>query len=373
VNTSRAVVSDEAGASGPMNGLMQLNVSLASAGDGAAWDRYVARHPDAAGYQEWTWRGIFERTFGHECLYLVARAATNLERPGPTADVPIVGVLPLVEIRSALFGRTLTSLPFVNFGGVLADSDEVAKALVDEAGRLVKTRGCRHVELRHIGRRFEQLPCRQHKVTMRLPLRAGMWEHIDRKARNQVRKAEKSGLSVVRGGVELVDDFYAVFARNMRDLGTPVYARRLFEDVAKALPARARVIVVRLGDVPVAAGFTIRTRNLVEIPWASSVRDYNSLCPNHLLYWHAIETAVAEGAETFDFGRSTPGEGTFKFKEQWGAEPLPLNWEYSLASGNTLPDQSPKNPKFRLMIETWKRLPLWIANAAGPRIVRQIP
>jgi len=159
----------------------------------------------------------------------------------------------------------------------------------------------------------------------------------------------------------------------MRDLGTPVYSRRLFEEVSAAFPDRARIIVVRLKDRPVAAGFTFRTRGMVEIPWASSLREFNSLCPNHLVYWTALETALAEGATVFDFGRSTPDEGTFKFKEQWGAEPLPLHWEYWLASGDRLPDASPKNPKYRLMIETWKRLPLWMANLAGPRIVRDIP
>ena len=265
---------------------------------------------------------------------------------GQTADT-LLGVLPLVEIRSLLFGRSLTSLPFVNFGGVLADSDEVARALLVRASDLARERKCKHVELRHIARRFDDLPCKQHKVTMRLRLesaaapdaKAGkgedspLWSKIDRKARNQVRKAQKSNLTVVRGGVELVDEFYAVFARNMRDLGTPVYAKRLFADVLTTFPGRAHLIVVRLAEKPVAAGLTYRTRGMVEIPWASSIRDYNALCPNHLLYWHALETAAAEGAEVFDFGRSTPGEGTFKFKEQWGAEPVPLHWEYWLASG----------------------------------------
>lgn len=347
-----------------------MTVALATEADRAGWDAYVAGRADGAGYHEWAWRGIFERTFGHRCHYLVARDNAS----GPAA--PIVGVLPLVEIRSRLFGRTLTSLPFVNFGGVLAESSAVAQALVDEAANLAKSHGCRHVELRHIARQFEGLPCKQHKVTMRLPLektREAMWERIDRKARNQVRKAEKSGLTVVRAGAELLDDFYQVFARNMRDLGTPVYAKQLFEEVTRVFPDRVRIVVVRLKELPVAAGFTIRTRGLLEIPWASSIRDYNNLCPNHLLYWHVIETAVAEGVNTFDFGRSTPGEGTFKFKEQWGAAPVPLHWEYWLPAGDVLPDQSPKNPKYRLMIDTWKRLPLWLANIVGPRIVRDIP
>jgi serine/alanine adding enzyme len=337
-------------------------VALASETEQTEWDAFVAGRPDATGYHEWAWRRVFQGAFGHECLYLAARR-----------DGRIAGILPLVETRSFLFGRALTSLPFVNFGGVLADSDDTAHALVAESARLAASRRCRHVELRHVDRRFGDLPVKQHKVTMRLPLEAEMWGRIDRKARNQVRKAEKSGLTVVRGGAELLPEFYRVFARNMRDLGTPVYPRKFFAAVLAAFADRTRLIVVRLKDTAVAAGLTYRTGDTVEIPWASSIRDYNPLCPNHLLYWHAIETALAEDVRMFDFGRSTPGEGTFKFKEQWGARPVQLHWEYWLASGDALPDQSPKNPKFRVAIESWKHLPLWLANTLGPGIVRGIP
>ena len=362
----------KSGPSGPSSPAVQWTVSLASASDRVAWDAFVRSQPDATGYHEWAWRGVFERAFGHQCFYVVARRAPG-GPAGPDGPDGIVGVLPLVEIRSWLFGRTLTSLPFVNFGGILAISDAVARALLQEAARLAKLYGSRHVELRHVTRRFADLPCKQHKVTMRLALRPGPWDLLDRKARNQVRKAEKSDLTVARGGSELLPDFYRVFSRNMRDLGTPVYARELFAEVLAAFPDRTRLIVVRLKDQPVAAGFTFRTRNMIEIPWASSIRDFNNLCPNHLLYWHAIETATAEGCEVFDFGRSTPGEGTFKFKEQWGAQPTALHWEYWLAAGDQMHDQSPKNPRFQMAIGLWKRLPLWAANRVGPRVVRDIP
>ena len=338
-------------------------IALAQESDRAAWDAYVASRADAVGYHEWAWRGVFARTFGHRGIYLIARDEAG----------GVHGVLPLIDIKSMLFGRTLTSLPFVNYGGVLADDDGVARALVDAASQQARRVGAKHVEMRHFARRFPDLPSKAHKVTMRLPLQTGLWEKLDRKVRNQVRKAEKSNLTVERGGAEKLGDFYSVFARNMRDLGTPVYARRFFEEVFRAFPDRARAIVVRLQGEPIAAGITYRTGALIEVPWASSIREHNNLCPNHLLYWHAIETAVAEGCETFDFGRSTPDEGTYKFKEQWGAAPVALHWEYCLMSGGAVPDQSPKNPKFRLAIETWKRLPLWLANAAGPRIVRGIP
>jgi serine/alanine adding enzyme len=351
---------DERPGSGDREG--PLTMAVATEADRLMWDAFVASRPSATGYHEWAWRAVFEHTFGHECLYLMARRAGGVE-----------GVLPLVQINSLLFGRTMTSLPFVNYGGVLTESDRVARSLIDAAADAARERGSRHVELRHTARRFVDLPCKQHKVTMRLPLQPGMWERIDRKVRNQIRKAEQSQLTVHRGGAELIPEFYAVFARNMRDLGTPVYARRLFDEVLRAFPDRTRIVVVRLGSTPIAAGLTYRTRTMIEVPWASSVRDYNSLCPNHLLYWSVIEAAVAEECSLLDFGRSTPEEGTYKFKEQWGAAPVPLHWEYCLLHKGGLPDQSPKNPKFQMAIHTWKRCPLWLANTLGPHIVRWIP
>lgn len=341
---------------------MTPSITLATPSDRPAWDAFVTSSPDATGYHEWAWRDVIDSAFGHGAFYLMARRGSEVE-----------GVLPLVEIRSWLFGRTLTSLPFVNYGGVLSRSDEAAQALLDTAERLARERSCRHVELRHVGRRFKALPCRQHKVAMWLPLGPGIWERFDKRVRNQIRKAEKSGLVAQLGGVELLPDFYAVFARNMRDLGTPVYPRRLFRAVLDAFPGRARLLVVRLEHTPVAAALMYRTGGGVEVPWASSIRDFNPLCPNHLLYWRAIEAAAAEGCERFDFGRSTPGGNTFRFKAQWGAEPVSLHWEYGLVDSPALPDQSPTNPKFRLAIEAWKRCPLWLANTLGPRIVRAIP
>ncbi|MEZ5316500.1 MAG: FemAB family PEP-CTERM system-associated protein [Vicinamibacterales bacterium] len=339
-----------------------LTTTVAGPGDAAAWDAFVRTRADACGYHEWAWRAVFERAFGHECVYLVARAGAD-----------VAGVLPLVFIRSPLFGRSLTSLPFLNYGGVLAASPAAARALVEAAGAQARERRCGHVELRHVARRFDDLPCRAHKVTMTLPLAPGLWERLDRKVRNQIRKAEKSGLTAASGGAELLDEFYPVFARNMRDLGTPVYAPTLFAEVLRAFPDRARLTIVRLKGQAIAGGLTFRTGGTVEVPWASSIRDYNALCPNHLLYWHILESAVALGATTMDFGRSTPGEGTFKFKQQWGASPVELHWEYVLNGGSEPPDQSPKNPKFRLAIAAWKRLPLWAANAVGPHLVRGIP
>ena len=338
------------------------SVAIAGHDDAADWTAFVEARPDATGYHAWDWRHVFERAFGHACVYLIARS-----------DGDVRGVLPLVQINSVLFGRTLTSLPFLNYGGVLALDEAAGEALIEAAAEQARVRRCRHVELRHVDRRFPSLPCRQHKVTMLLRLAGVEWSSLDKKVRNQIRKAEKSGLTTHSGHGELLEDFYSVFARNMRDLGTPVYGRRLFEEILSVFPDRTRLHVVRLGTTPVAAGLTVRSRSRLEIPWASSVRDYNALCPNHALYWTVIQDAMATGCDVFDFGRSTPGEGTFKFKEQWGAQPVPLHWEYCLNGPNQVPDTSPDNPKYALLVNAWQRLPVRVATLIGPHIVRSIP
>ena len=337
-------------------------VSIATRADATAWDAFVESRGDATGYHAWRWRRVFADAFGHDPVYLIARQGAA-----------IIGVLPAVHIKSLLFGSTLTSLPFLNYGGVMADAQETKDALIEGALSVARDRRCGHVELRHTERQFSELPCKQHKVTMRLPIQPSMWEKLDGKVRNRIRKARKSGLEVERGGEELLRDFYNVFARNMRDLGTPVYSKRLFKHVLRVFPERAVVHVVRLKGKAIAAGLTYRTRTMLQLPWASAIREYNPLCPTTLLYWDAIQFAQESLAGVFDMGRSTPDAGTFRFKARWGAEPLPLHWEYHLLSQRELPNLSPANPKYQFAISLWQRLPLSLTRSVGPRIVRTIP
>ena len=333
--------------------------------NGVEWDRYVHSHPASSAYHQWRWRHVFERAFGHETLYLGARE-----------NGALVGVLPLVVFRRSLFGTFLVSLPFVNYGGVVARDERISTMLAEAAAAAAKRRGASHVELRHRVRTLVDLPAKSHKVAMLLPLLPDVeraWNALDKKVRNHIRKAEKSDLEVRTGGLEWVPEFYSVFAENMRDLGTPVYPQQLFEQVITTFPQQARIVLVTHRGEPVAGALSYAFRDTVEVPWASSLRAFRPSCPNHLMYWTIIRQAIADGRRTFDFGRSTPGEGTFQFKTQWGAEAKPLHWEYALLNGTRLPDQSPKNPKFRAAIEVWKRCPLWFTNTVGPRIVRSLP
>ncbi len=340
------------------------DLAVSSDTSASDWDAYIAAHPAATRYHPWAWRGVFERAFGHQTIYLAGR------REGV-----IVGVLPLVSFRSLLFGRFLVSLPFVNYGGVLADDEDAASALLAHAREEATLRRAAHVELRHTRRVFPALPVRQHKVAMTMPLapdEEAAWKGFDNKLRNAIRKAQKGGLQEVIGGAELLDDFYAVFARNMRDLGTPVYPRRFFAEVVAAVPD-VRIYSIRRDRAPVAAAITIGYADAVENPWASSLREHRALNPNMLLYWLMIRDAVARGYRVFDFGRSSPGEGTYQFKKQWGAVESPFYWEYAIAEGKPLPDLSPKSSKLSAAVSVWRRLPLRIANVLGPRVVRNIP
>lgn len=331
----------------------------------AEWDAFVNSRTDATGYHRWAWRRVFERGLGHRTDYLMARA-------GATP----VGVLPLVHVNSWLFGRALSSLPYVNYGGVLASRPDAAPALVHAAADIARRRRLHYIVLRHRERQLTNLAVRSHKVTMLLGLAATpeeMWTALDKKVRNQIRKAEKSSLTCVSGGPELLDRFYFVFARNMRDLGTPVYGKRLFSEILAAEPRDARLHLVLLDNEPIACAFSYAYGSVMEVPSASSLREHRSLCPNHLLYWSMIQQAIAQGRTCFDFGRSTPGDGTYLFKEQWGARAVPLNWEYQLLGDTRLPTDDRQSARHQRRIATWKKLPLPLTNALGPRIARCVP
>ncbi len=304
----------------------------------------MSNHPERTGYHLWEWQKVFSRGLGQTCHYLAARV-----------DGVVQGVLPLVEVKSWLFGRALSSLPYVNYGGVLAADADTAEALVAEAGRLAARRRLDFVVLRHRRRVFEDLPARTHKVTMLLPLESGkdaMWNALDRKVRNQIRKGEKSGLATESGGAELLDDFYRVFTRNMRDLGTPTYGRALFAEIVSTFPQDARIHLVRLNGETIACALSYGYGEVIEVPSASSLREHRALCPNHLMYWAIIQEAISGGRKTFDFGRSTPNDGTYHFKEQWGAVPEQLWWSTSSRRARHC---QPRIARARPISARWKR------------------
>ena len=219
----------------------------------------------------------------------------------------------------------------------------------------------------------DDAPARTDKVLMRLRLPGNseaLWSGLKPKVRNQVRKGQKAGVDVVSGGGELLDDFFAVYARNMRDLGSPPQSRRLFAAVLSAFPAEARVWVAHHEGRAVGGGLTLRSGTAVEIPWASSLREANRLCVNHAMYWAILADAADAGFHAFHFGRSTVGSGTYGFKKQWGAEAVPLHWSFLGPSAES--DARPPGEGFSAASAVWAKLPMAVSNGLGPHVVRRL-
>jgi FemAB-related protein (PEP-CTERM system-associated) len=330
-----------------------------------AWDIYVHLAPTACNYHLWRWKQVIENTYRHPTYYLVARRADAIE-----------GILPLVAIKSRLFGRFLVSLPFFNYGGVVADNGEARDALLAEASVLARSLGARHVELRQGLASDFGWPSVAAKVAMVVPLPHTvdeLWDNLSSRLRNKIRSGRKHGFIVRWGGEELVDSFYAVFAVNMRNLGTPVYPRSWFENVFRHAQDNCRMLTLGDGEKPVAATLITTFKDTVELPWIASLPEERKYYSTILLYWTALEWAVQNRYRAVDLGRCTPGGGTYRFKSQWNCEARPLHWYYWLAPGAAIPNLRPDNPRFKLAIRLWQRLPLGLANWLGPRVVRSIP
>lgn len=330
------------------------------------WDSFVRSTQDATSYHQLGWRSVICSSFGHLSHYL---AAINDQGEWQ-------GILPLVHIRSRIFGNFLVSVPFVNYGGLLYKTHNAAVLLLDEAERIRQSCGATYVELRHMSYYIEHLPTKQHKVSMILNLASDVdaqWKAFNPKLRNQIRKAEKSGLQFVIGHLDLLDGFYEVFARNMRDLGTPVYGKEFFYNVLETFADTTRILAIYHQGKVISAGIVLWFRDTLEMPWASSISDYLALCPNNMLYWGAIQFAIERGFRKFDFGRSTPHEGTYNFKKQWGALPVQLHWQYLLDKRSKMPELNPSNPKYQTAIRIWQNLPVPVTKVLGPMIVRNIP
>jgi serine/alanine adding enzyme len=314
------------------------------------------------------WLRITSAAFRHEPHSIVA------ERAGE-----IAGQLPLVFVKTRLFGRFLVSLPFVNSAGIVSHDREVARLLIDRAVALADELDVRYLELRHEATTAVEHPAlsatRTSKVHMRLPLPASaesLWDSFKPKVRNQIRKGDSANFSVAWGGAEFLDDFYDVFSRNMRDLGTPVFGKRLFREILTTFAGDAELCVVRHDGKAAAAALLVHGARYTEVPSASALREFNPLNVNMWMYWQLLQRAIARGAKGFDFGRSTVDGNTFRFKKQWGAAPEAAVWQYYVREGQ-IDDVRPDNPKFSLMIATWQKLPVWFTRLIGPSIIRGVP
>jgi FemAB-related protein (PEP-CTERM system-associated) len=341
---------------------MTIDTAL-TAVPGDAWRQAVDASSEAGLAHAPQWRTVISRAYAHAPLYLEAEASDGS-----------YGVLPAFVVKRPLFGTVVTSMPFLDSGGPCGTSAAMDTLLVSRLIAEARRRGARLVELRCRNRLAIDVEPLSSKVNMTLALDdpAALWRRLGKGVRNQIRKAERAGLTVEYDGHDSLAAFYDTFAQRMHDLGSPVHGLPFLRHVLDAFGPLARVALVKKGDAAIGGLVALRFKDRVVVPWASCLKEHFALCPNMLLYWEAIKTACSDGCARFDFGRSTRDSGTYHFKRQWGAEEEPL-WWYSIpiAAGRTK-SAAPSSSSESLLARMWQRLPLSVTRQIGPPIRRYL-
>jgi FemAB-related protein (PEP-CTERM system-associated) len=330
----------------------------------ALWSTLIQQIDQTNLAQASAWYTAIQQAYHHTPLYLQGEDTQGQQ-----------AILPAFLIRSHLFGTVVTSMPFLDAGGPSGSSAKLAHMLVSRLVEEATRRGASLLELRCTTPLDLPVQAAGDKVNLSLPLPKDpgqLWALLNAKVRNQIRKAERSGLSVEFGQSEKLDDFYETFACNMRDLGSPVHARGFFQGVLDAFGDQARIAIVRKDAQAIGGLIALAFKNAMIVPWASSLRQYLSWCPNMLLYWETLRSACLEGFQRFDFGRSSRNSGTYRFKRQWGAVEEPLFWYTIPITASSRPRLSSANPKAALLAQLWRYLPLQVTRWLGPHIRKSL-
>jgi len=332
-------------------------------GDVTRWDTFVEACPDATFFHHSAWQGLIERVFGHRTHYLLAERANQ-----------IVGVLPLVEVKSLLFGHSVTSLPFAVYGGCASTDSEAIAALHRAADELAAESGASHLELRNRSRREPAWPEQDLYVTFRKPIEADAEANLNaipRKQRAMVRKGIKNGLTSEIDST--IDRFFDLYADNMHRHGTPPFPKRWFAELKRAFGDRCEaLIILDASGTAVSGVLSFYFRDEVLPYYAGDTVAARDLAANDFKYWELMRRACERGLKVFDYGRSKRGTGSFDFKKNWGFEPTPLHYEFRLFKGDAIPENNPLNPKYQFFIRTWRRLPRPVVNFIGPYVVRNL-
>lgn len=347
---------------------MTLTVRQCTQRDQAAWDAFVDSHPRATFCHRFGWRRVLREAFGHDTRFLLAEDVSEGQ------GTRIAGVLPLARVRSRLFGDKLASLPFCVYGGILATADEAAEALRNAACELARQLDVESLELRNTQASDAGWPVKDLYYTFRKAISAdndANMKAIPGKQRAMVRKGIAAGLvSEEDPGCKR---FYRVYAESVRNLGTPVFSRRYLELLREEFAEDCRVLMIRDGDEDVAGVMSFYFRGEVLPYYGGSIaRARNIKGCNDFMYWELMRRSADEGLTGFDFGRSKRDTGPYRFKRNWGFEPQALPYEYYLVATDQVPDVNPANPRYRLLVNTWQRLPLPLANLLGPPIARSL-
>ena len=330
-----------------------------AAGDVARWNDFVEHCPEATFFHRAEWREVIARAFGHPTMYWFAEDGEGRVR----------GVLPLIRVRSWLFGDTLASIPFGVYGGVAADDEVVRQRLEGHACEVARSLGVGALEMRNLVQRRPDWPHKDLYVTFRKVITADHDENlkaVPRKQRAMIRKGIDAGLESVR--TNDADRLFRTYSASVRNLGTPVFPRRYFRLLQEVFGAACDSLIVTHEGRDVAAVMSFYFRDEVLPYYGGSLPLAREVKANDFMYWELMRRSVDGGCRLFDFGRSKVGTGSYHFKKNWGFEAQPLHYEYLLVKDREVPEINPANPRYRLFIEAWKRLPLPLANLVGARL-----
>jgi FemAB-related protein (PEP-CTERM system-associated) len=332
----------------------------------ADWEAFVDTSEGASFYHRWEWRDINQRHLGHRSCYLAA-----------LHEGRIVGVFPLVQVKSRLFGNIGCSMPFVNFGGPISESEDIESELLDASTKVAAEWGVDYLEIRSTRDLGERYPCSRHKVSMTVKLEPdpdALFNAFKGDQRKEIRRGYKYGFTARFGTTGIFEDFYSVLCDSWRDLGTPIYSRDYFQAVVGSFPERTRIAVVYGADgTPAATAFMGHQNGVVEGLWLGTRARYRRQLVGYVLYWEIIKDACEQGHQLFHLGRSSADSGAEQFKRKWNAHPAQLYWHYVLRKGHDIPQLNVKNPKFKMAIAGWRRLPVGVTRRLGPFIARSIP
>jgi len=330
--------------------------------DHARWDDFVSSCPEATFFHRAGWKDVIERAFGHRTHFLLAESAGAIE-----------GILPLAEVKSFLFGHSLSSLPFCVYGGVAAKTERARVALDDAAVTLAEKLKVDHLEYRTISAFHPDWATKDLYVTFRRPIDPEPEKNLNaipRKQRAMVRKGIKAGLQA-----EVDTDtkrFFAAYSDSVHRLGTPVFSRKYFEILTDVFSKDSEVVTITKDGQLVASVLSFFFRDEVLPYYGGGTRLAREGAGNDFMYWEVMRRACERGYKVFDYGRSKRGTGAFDFKKNWGFEPQPLQYQYKLVRSSTVPDHNPLNPKYRMFIAAWQRMPLALANLVGPYVVKNL-
>lgn len=330
------------------------------------WDEYVKQSPEGTFYHLTGWKKVIEKTLRLKPIYLMA--LNNADE--------IIGILPLFFMRD-IVGRTyLVSIPFSAYAGVCTHEEDIKTRLFDKAKELAYENKVQYLEIRQLCEEVYKLPTKKDFVSMRLKLERDeeiLWKSsLDLYARKRVRKASKKGITV-DFGKNYLDEFYEILSANVRDLGSPNYPKLFLKNFIEEFSDTANLIVARYQNKIIGGMIFVGYKNIILGTWAASLREYNKLGPNDLVYWEAIRYACKDGYDYFDFGRSSLNSGTFDFKKKWGAQPMQLYYQYFFNKSQKIPKVSASENKYQLAISLWKKMPISVANVLGPRLIRYLP